>query len=76
MKNWLLPVIVLGVSGLGLVFATEKGREQLRRLFDRMAKSDDPLGSFNQAFGEQLDNIQHALDCLSQALEGQQLRNQ
>jgi hypothetical protein len=75
MKNWLLPVIVLGFSGIGLVFATEKGREQIRGLFDRMAKSEDPLGTFNQAFEEQLDNIQRALDRVSQALEGQQLRN-
>jgi len=75
MKNWLLPAIVLGVSGVGLVFATEKGREQLRGLFDRISKSDNPLRTFNQAFEEQLDTIQHALDRLSQALEGQQLRN-
>jgi len=75
MKNWLLPVIVLGLSGIGLVFATEKGREQLRGVFDRMAKSGDPLEIFNQAFEDQLDHIQNALDRLSQALEGQQLRH-
>jgi hypothetical protein len=75
MKNWLLPVIVLGVSGVGLVFATEKGRSQLRGFFDRMAKSDDPLGTFNRALEEQLNTIQQALDRVSQALEGQQLRN-
>jgi len=75
MKNWLLPVIVLGVSGVGLIFATEKGREQLRGLFERMVKSDNPLGAFNQAFEDQLDTIQHALDRVSQALEGRQLRN-
>jgi hypothetical protein len=75
MKNWFLPVLVLGLSGVGLLFATEKGREQMLGLFDRMAKSVDPLGTFNHAFEEQLDNIQHTLDRLSQALEGPQLRN-
>ena len=75
MKNWFLPVLVLGLSGVGLLFATEKGREQMLGLFDRMAKSVDPLGTFNQVFEEQLDNIQHTLDRLSQALEGPQLRN-
>jgi hypothetical protein len=75
MKNWFLPVLVLGLSGVGLLFATEKGREQLLGFFDRVAKSEDPLGTFNRAFEEQLDTIQHALDRLSQALEGPQLRN-
>jgi hypothetical protein len=70
MKNWLLPVIVLGVSGLGLVFASERGREQVRNFFDRMVESDDPLGEFNKAVEEQLENIQHTLDRLAEALEG------
>ena len=69
MKNWLLPIAVLGLSGLGLVFATDRGREQLRNFFDRMASSDDPLGEFNHAVEEQLQNIQRALDQLSEALE-------
>ena len=30
MKNWLIPIAVLGVSGLGLLFASENGREQVR----------------------------------------------
>jgi len=75
MKNWFLPVLVLGLSGVGLLFATEKGRERVLGFFDRVVNSEDPLEIFNQAFEEQLDNIQHTLDRLSQALEGPQLRN-
>jgi hypothetical protein len=74
MKNWYLPVLVLGVSGVGLLFATEKGRERVLAFFDRVAKSEDPLGTFNQALEEQVENIQNALDRLSQALEHPQLR--
>lgn len=75
MKNWYLPVVVLGVSGIGLLFATEKGRERVLAFFDRMAKAENPLGTFNQAFEEQLDNIQSALDRLSQALDRPQVRS-
>ena len=75
MKNWYLPIAVLGLSGVGLLFATEKGRERVVGFFDRMAKSENPLGAFNQAFEEQLENIQSALDRLSQALDRPQLRN-
>jgi hypothetical protein len=72
MRNWLLPVVVLGMSGLGLVFASERGREQVRQLFDRLASSEDPLGEFNNAVENQLETIQRALDRLSEALEASQ----
>ncbi len=75
MKNWYLPVVVLGLSGVGLLFATEKGRERVLAFFERVAKSENPLGTFNQAFEEQLENIQSALDRVSQALDHPQLRN-
>ncbi|HEV2963046.1 MAG TPA: hypothetical protein VG649_14550 [Candidatus Angelobacter sp.] len=75
MKNWYLPVLVLGLSGVGLVFATEKGRERLLGFFDHISKSEDPLGTFNRALEEQMENIQNALDRLSQALDRPQLRN-
>ena len=69
MKNWLLPITVLSVSGLVLLFATEKGREQVGAFFDRLARHGDPLGEFNKFVDEQLDAIQRALDSLSEALE-------
>ena len=69
MKNWLLPAFVLGISGLGLVFASDRGREQLRQFFDRMARGEDPFKEFNQAVERQLENIQRTLDQLSEALE-------
>jgi hypothetical protein len=69
MKNWLLPVAVLGLSGLGLVFASDRGRARLREFFDRLAESEDPLSEFNQAVESQLEYIQKSLDQLSEALE-------
>ena len=69
MKNWLIPIAVLGVSGLGLLFASERGREQVRGLFERLVEHGDPLGEFNKFVDDQLAAIQHALDSLSEALE-------
>jgi len=69
MKNWLLPIAVLGVSGIGLVFASDRGRAQLRNLFDRLAEAEDPFGEFGQAVEHQLEHIQQTLDQLSEALE-------
>jgi hypothetical protein len=69
MKNWLLPIAVLGVSGVGLLFASERGRAQLRSLFDNLTSSEDPFAPFNQAVENELEYIQRTLDQLSQALE-------
>lgn len=72
MKNWLIPIAVLGVSGLGLLCASERGREQVRNLFDRLLEHGDPLSEFNKFVDDQLTAIQNALDSLAQALEGPQ----
>jgi hypothetical protein len=72
MKNWFLPVTVLGLSGLGLLFASERGRERARRAFDHLLEHGDPLGEFNKFCEEQLDTIQRNLDRLAEALEGPQ----
>ncbi|HKD15738.1 MAG TPA: hypothetical protein VKE71_14480 [Candidatus Angelobacter sp.] len=69
MKNWLLPIAVLGVSGIGLLFASERGRTQVHNLFDRLADVPDPFGPFNQALERELEYIQQTLDQLSEALE-------
>ena len=72
MKNWLIPVAVLGASGLGLLFASERGREQVRGLLDRLLEQGDPLGEFNKFVDEQLSVIQRTLDSLAAALEERQ----
>lgn len=68
MKNWLFPVAVLGLSGLGLICASERGREQLSSLFNRLVAHGDPVGEFGKVIDEQLDSIQRALDGLARAL--------
>jgi hypothetical protein len=69
MKNWFLPAAVLGLSGLGLVFASERGRQQLEGFFDRLMEHGDPVGEFGKFVEEQLDSIQQTLDSLAQALD-------
>lgn len=69
MKNWLFPVAVLGLSGLGLVFASERGREQVRGWFDRLMEGGDPIGEFGKFVDDQLNAIQQTLDNLAEALE-------
>ena len=69
MRNWLFPAAVVGVSGLGLLFASERGRERVRDFVDRLLEHGDPLGEFSKFVDEQLDAIQTALDSVAAALE-------
>jgi hypothetical protein len=69
MKNWFLPATVLGLSGLALVFASERGRERVSHFLDHLLEHGDPLGEFNKFCEEQLETIQQNLDRLSKALD-------
>jgi hypothetical protein len=70
MKNWYVPVTLLGLSGLGLLFASERGRARVRRVVDQFLEHGDPLGEFNKFCEDQLQMIQENLDRLAEALEG------
>lgn len=69
MKNWLAPLSVLGLSALGLAFASERGRERMRALLERLGRNGDPLGEISKFFDNQLAAIQDALDLLAESLQ-------
>lgn len=69
MKKWLLPISVLGISGVGLLLSSERGREQVRTFLDRMVEHGDPLGEFSKFLDEQLAAMQKTLDSVAEALE-------
>jgi hypothetical protein len=71
MRNWLVPVTLLGLSGLGLFCASERGRQQIRALFDRVAQHGDPLGEFDHFLDVQVAALQRTLDAVAEALEQQ-----
>ncbi len=69
MKNWFVPVTLLGLSGLALVFTREKGRERVRHFLDDLMEHGDPLSEFNKFCEDQLETIQQNLDRVAKALE-------
>ncbi|HMF90374.1 MAG TPA: hypothetical protein VKL40_07005 [Candidatus Angelobacter sp.] len=72
MKNWLAPLSVLGLSALGLAVASERGRERLRALVERLGRNGDPLGEVNKFFDDQLDALQNALDRVADSLQAEE----
>jgi len=69
MKNWFAPLALLGLSGLGLLVASERGRNQLRDFVERVGRNGDPLGEFNDFLDGQLQAIQNTLDHLAEAIK-------
>jgi hypothetical protein len=69
MRNWYLPVTLLGLSGLGLIFASKRGRKRVLSFLDRVVENGAPLGEFNKLCEEQLNTIQNGLDRLAEALQ-------
>jgi len=72
MRNWFVPLAVLGLSGLGLVCVSERGRNGLRSFFERVATEGNPIGEVNRFLDDQLKAIQDTLDRLADALEEQE----
>lgn len=70
MRKWYVPVTVVGLSGLGLFFLTERGRNAVRWLFENMDKAPDTLLEWNEAAQRELDRIQTALNRVAASLEG------
>jgi len=68
MRRWYLPVAVLGISGLGLLVMTERGRYILRWVADNLQRAVE----WNEAAQRELDRIQIALNRVAESLESAQ----
>jgi hypothetical protein len=71
-RNWLAPLSVIGLSALGLAFASERGRKRMSALLERLGRNGDPMGEVNRFFDAQLDAIQNALDRLAESLHAEE----
>lgn len=69
MRKWFVPLVVLGVGGVGAFFLTDKGRQTLRGW---LAKFDDDPGQWED-WGEgaetELQRIKASLNQIAQSLE-------
>lgn len=68
MRKWFLPMTVLGLSGLGVFLASDRGREVLRRVRDRFDEAPDRLQDWTDSYQDELGKIQATLDNLAEKL--------
>src|SRR5258708_37071514 len=57
MKNWLLPFIVVGVSGVGLACASDRGRAKVHSFFERVSHAQTPMAQFKNALDHNRGHI-------------------
>ena len=72
MRKWYVPLTVLGVSGLGMLLLTDRGRHMLRWLAENIHRGPTKLLEWNEAAQRELEVIQTALNRVSESLQGMQ----
>jgi len=69
MRRWFLPLTVVGLGGVGAFLMSERGREALRKLWDKFQDSPDGWQDLNESVQSELDRIQSALDRIAESLD-------
>jgi hypothetical protein len=65
MRSWYVPLTIVGISGLGLLFLTNRGRQALRWMAENLHHAIE----WNEAAQRELDRIQVALNRVAESLE-------
>lgn len=71
MRKWLVPLLALGVGGIGAFFLTPKGRDTIRGLWARFEETPERWKEWNESAQLELERIQNTLNQISQSLESQ-----
>jgi hypothetical protein len=69
MRKWYVPLAVVGVSGIGVLLLSSRGRVALRWLADNLQRAPEHLLEWNEAAQRELDHIQAALNRVAASLE-------
>jgi hypothetical protein len=69
MRKWYVPLAVLGVSGVGVLLFSPRGRAALRWVAENLHRAPEQLLEWNEAAQRELDHIQAALNRVAASLE-------
>jgi hypothetical protein len=68
MRKWYIPLTVIGISGLGVFFLTDRGRKAARWAFENVHRAPEALLEWNEVAQRELDRIQAALNRVAESL--------
>lgn len=63
-----MPVTLIGLSGLGMLFLTERGRKAARWALDNIRRAPGAFLEWNEATQRELDRVQTALNRVAESL--------
>jgi len=66
--KWTIPLTFVGLSGLGAMLFSERGRKLVRSIAERLSSAPGRLAVWNDAAQKELDHIQQAVKELEQSL--------
>lgn len=68
LPGWYLPLAVLGISGIGALLLTDRGKRGLRWLVENLYRAPDRFLEWNESAQRELDRIQTALNRVAESL--------
>jgi hypothetical protein len=78
MRNWMIPVAVLGLGGLAALALSDRGQELVRDIFEQIeGESEETLRAiteWNDAAQHELDRLQVAVSQIAQTLSAETVR--
>jgi hypothetical protein len=68
MRKWYLPLTVLGLTGLGALILSQRGRQALRWLADNFDRAPEALSQWNETAQRELEHLRTAVNQLADSL--------
>jgi hypothetical protein len=69
MRKWFVPLTMLGIGSLGALILSERGRQALDWIFDRIDEAPGRIAEWNDTAQQELDKIQDALNEIADTLQ-------
>ncbi len=69
MRKWFVPLTMLGIGSLGALILSERGRQALDWVFDRIDEAPDRIADWNDTAQGELEKIQSALNEIADSLQ-------
>ena len=68
MRRWYFPMTVVGLSGLGMLLFTDRGRRSLQWMLQHLPDAPKHFADWNETAQRELERIQSTLNEVAQSL--------
>jgi len=69
MRKWFVPLTMLGIGSIGALVLSERGRQALEWIFDRLDEAPDRIADWNDSAQQELNRIQDSLNEIADTLQ-------